>query len=95
LKTVETIKNKSMNNFDLILTKVKECCKEPGVPNHECFLTIEHELASIGHAEELDFHLSFLQDIGVLTYKYDEQLVALTERGKHVKALFEKHAISC
>ena len=76
-----------MNNFDLVLTTIKEHCKETNVPNKECFEKVKAGLEEKDQSQ-LDFYLDFLQDLGLIQYSGSNKLIVLTERGKYTSTLF-------
>lgn len=76
-----------MNNFNLILSVIREHCKEVNVPSEECFEKVKEGLDGEG-VDHLGFYLDFLQDLGLIKYNDDNKNIVLTERGKYTQQLF-------
>lgn len=78
-----------MNNFNLLLTAIREQCKTVNVPYEHCIDDIVIVLAP-QHRQHLDFYLDFLQDLGLITYDLEDGCITLTERGKYSDTLFQQ-----
>jgi hypothetical protein len=76
-----------MNNFNAVLTIIKKNCFVPGTPRIGYMSHIKRELDS-GYHEHIDFYLGFLNDLGLIEYDTQLQLITLTETGKSTTALF-------
>jgi len=75
-----------VNNFNLVLSAIKEHCKEVNVPRQVCFEKLKAELEKRGQ-DHLDFYLDFLQDLGLIRHQGDDMII-LTERGNVTDQLF-------
>ena len=82
-----TIKQGIMNNFDIVLTAIRQNCEKGIVPQSDCFDLVKAEL-KLKDEEGIDFYLDFLQDLGLIKYNYSNRLITLTERGRHTDRLF-------
>jgi hypothetical protein len=76
-----------MNNFNVVLAAIRDCCVEINVPNSDCLEHVKQRLDANYH-EHLDFYLSFLVDLGLILYDPKEGSVTLTEKGRGIKQLF-------
>ena len=76
-----------MNNFNVVLSEIKQHCKEVNVPSHECFERVRAVLEEQDQSC-FDFYLDFLQDLGLIKYNGNNKFIVLTERGKFTEQLF-------
>lgn len=76
-----------MNNFNVVLAAIRDCCVQTNVPYNNCLEHVKQQLDASYH-EHLDFYLSFLVDLGLITYDANSGAVALTEKGRGIEQLF-------
>ncbi len=81
------IKSTFMSIFNCLHTTIKAHCIVENKPYCDCYDAILSEI-EIENRANLDFYLSFLEDLGLITYNSDNKEIAITTLGKSTQRVF-------
>lgn len=78
-----------MDKFNVVYSVIRNSCSKPNVPNEQCLEQIKNVLHMDYHMH-IDFYLSFLQDLGLISYEDGGRVISITEQGMDVPEVFRK-----
>lgn len=76
-----------MDIFNVLYAIIRRHCKIENAIYSDCYDIIQSQIGVDKH-RNLDFYLSFLQDLGLIKYSSTKKEIALTTLGKNTEFVF-------